>query len=224
MSEFIYQQRSPSYSHVSSAQPQPKSAKEYRQLQVQRDVEQHAALNQFLAGLAAQYGYTLQCTIDRSARNVSIPRPGWDPGYVYCQVTLQDGAVIDPCMLVRHPVEGWAMDGLMNAYSLFTVGGVIQSVKCSAYILPRAIREQTVNTIEYRMGSYEPLLVAIGGETKYLVPGLATFFTCGQYRGPDVDPGSGVRPSNEEHKKGYYLWGDDMEAQVTICFAEISDG
>lgn len=141
-------------------------------------------------------------------------------GRVPCRARLLDGSVVDPCLVW---LSDWGSRAFLDAPGTLA-GGQVARLLPSAFTLPGPIIEAARNTREYRMGRYVPLLVAIGGDARYLVPAGSYFFRCGEYKGADVDAGFAAEPSAKEQRLGRYVWGDDMARETTAIALEWSGG
>jgi hypothetical protein len=142
-----------------------------------------------------------------------------DRGLVPCRARLQDGTVVDPCLVW---LSHWGSLAFLETRRKL-VGGQVARLLPSDYTLPGRIVEAARRTHEYRMGSYLPLLVSIAGRPRYLVPARSYFFRCGEYKGKDVDPDFFAAPSEASHRLGKYAWGDDMRKETTAIALEWAD-
>ncbi len=143
-----------------------------------------------------------------------------DRGRVPCRARLVDGSMVDPCLVW---LSDWGSRSFLDAPRKL-VGGQVARLLPSGYTLPGPIIEAARNTRKYRMGKYVPLLVSIGGDARYLVPAHSYFFRCGEHQGADVDAGFAAEPSEKEHRRGRYIWGDDMVGETTAIALEWSGG
>ena len=140
-------------------------------------------------------------------------------GLVPCRARLLDGGVVDPCLVW---LSDWGSMAFMeNPRKL--VGGQVARLLPSRYTLPFRIIEAARHTHEYRMGSYIPVLVSIGGDPRYLAPDHSYFFRSGEYTGRDVDPDFVAEPSEKAQRLGRYVWGDDMLERTTAIALEVPD-
>ncbi len=95
------------------------------------------------------------------------------------------------------------------------------SIDESDYTLPPKILKASHSAVEVAMGTYNPVLVSINNETKYLVSAFSGFFECGDYKGKDIDPNIVLKPSREEYIKDHYIWGDTLWYRITVVFADL---
>ncbi len=142
-----------------------------------------------------------------------------DRGLVPCRARLLDGSVVDPCLVW---LSDWGSLAFLDAPRKL-VGGQVARLLPSEYTLPFRIIEAARQTLEYRMGSYVPVLVSIERDPRYLVPDHSSFFRCGAYKGKDVAPDFVAEPSEQEHRLGRYVWGDDMIEETTAIALEAPD-
>lgn len=142
-----------------------------------------------------------------------------DRGLVPCRARLQDGTVVDPCLVW---LSHWGSLAFLETRRKL-VGGQVARLLPSDYTLPGPIIEAARTTREYRPGAYVPLLVSIAGRRRYLVPAHSYFFRCGEYKGKDVDPDFFAAPSEAMHRRGTYAWGDDMRKEMTAIALEWVD-
>ena len=197
-------------------------AKEFRRAAVLRRQLAEETERAAFDALRAQYGLripglsALAVSVMLRALDAGRYQALDDRGLVPCRARLLDGSVVDPCLLW---LSDWGALAFLETPRKL-VGGQVARLLPSDYALPGRIIEAARNTQEYRMGSFVPLLVAIRGKRRYLVPDHAYFFRCGTYKGKDVDPGFFAVPSETDHRLGKYVWGDDMAEEITAIAME----
>ncbi len=205
--------------------PARRSVKEFRRAQVLRRRLLEEAERAAFDALRAQYGLRIPglsaLAVSTMLRALDVARYQSvdDRGLVPCRARLLDGRLVDPCLVW---LSDWGSTEFMdNPRKL--VGGRVARLLPSRYTLPFPIIEAARHTHEYRMGSYLPVLVSIGGDPRYLVPDHSVFFRCGTYSGKDVDPDFVAEPSAKHHRLGRYVWGDDLLERVTAIALEVPD-
>jgi hypothetical protein len=201
----------------------PRSSKDDRRQHVAlRRVREEAARAEFDA-LRAQYGLAMPglsaVAVSAMLRALQADRyRGLDQYHrVPCRARLIDGSIADLCLLW---FAEWGSLAFLSAPRRLA-GGQVARLLPSDFTLPFRILDAARHTVEYRMGSYIPVLASIRGAAKYLVPAHSFFFRSGPFKGKDVDPRFVAEPSETQHRLGRYVWGDDLRRETTAIALEL---
>ena len=197
----------------------PRSAKEYRHRQVaERDTQMQEFLEK-ISGWEKQYGLALPISLRPAIQ--TLRRTYKNTRSLPCRVKLAGKTEwIDPCLIVFAPQDA----DYLQSYTSIVVGGQIEEIQPSTLALPPTIIKATNETLEYRMSTYQPLLVSIGGEEKYLVPAHSQFLRYGEWVGRDVDPQWHADPDLDQHRMGKYVWTDNLYQETTVILCENISG
>jgi hypothetical protein len=119
------------------------------------------------------------------------------------------------------PIAARFADGTETETGMLVTGapaqraaGEIVALSASRLALPIDVARAAANTMEYRMSSWEPLLVSLGGELRYLVEAHSLFLRHGTFIGQDVNQNVEQRPDVNAHRKGEYEWTDACEKEI----------
>ncbi len=133
-----------------------------------------------------------------------------------CSAELKDIGMADPCLIVPSilPVE------LLPAHKWIAVGGQVISLTRSPFALPPFLMEEAWRAQGFWNGQPLPIVVAIGGEYRYLVRQKSYFFRFEKFRGSDLDHLSPMEPDERDLRLGRYHWGSDLTEELTVVVAE----
>lgn len=171
-----------------------------------------------LGQLESRYGLELGgaggIDLTAEARRLQLPQPLLNNQTIVipCQAELQDLGLVDPCLIVP---SSWPVE-LLPAHKQLAVGGQVRSIARSAYSLPKYVMDAAWRSTQVWQGSLMPVLVLIDGDERYLVRANSWFFRLGNFRGQDIDPSYVNEPDERDLKRGAYLWGDDLSAEITL--------
>ncbi|MBU1077977.1 MAG: leucine-rich repeat domain-containing protein [Spirochaetes bacterium] len=209
----------------------PKNSKEYRRMIMEQRSCAEKKIRDKLHALSEKYGFKIEkeaCSSLKKLYSEKVPLYVRSPGInnseavtgvlFYGRLKMIDGSTLDPCIIYPAGTDYRSI----SHYSRFTMGGAVEKIEESELILPASIIKQAEKRIEYRMGSYIPLLISIKGEMKYLLPAYSKFFQSMDHSGKDVEPDQYAEPKESEHIKGHYEWGSDMFDDIIICLADLS--
>lgn len=134
-----------------------------------------------------------------------------------CSAVLQDAGPVDPCLIVPAslPLE------VLPSHQSVAVGGQVMSIGRSVFALPSFLMDEAWRPREgFWNGQPLPLLVAIGGNYRYLVRPKSYFFRYEHFRGSDLDHLSPLEPDTRDLRLNRYGWGNDLSDVLTLIVAE----
>jgi len=171
-----------------------------------------------LAQLQSKYGLELggagEIDLTPEARRLQLPQPLLNNQTIVipCQAELKDLGLADPCLIVP---SSWPVE-LLPTHKQLAVGGQVRSIARSTYSLPKYVMDAAWGSTQVWQGSLMPVLAVIDGDEKYLVRANSWFFRLGNFRGHDIDPSSVNEPDERDLKRGSYLWGEDLNSEITL--------
>ena len=122
---------------------------------------------------------------------------------------MQDGTILEAALIANTTLSSVISND-------FIVPGQVVNVEPSPLALPPRIVQASFNTPEHLPFRRKPLLVAISGSQQYLAPPGSYFYQVDNLKGSDVDTHWHDDPSEDEHKKGHYQWGSNLEENMTF--------
>lgn len=211
----------------------PRNSKEWRAEQVAKRRAETQAKEAAVLALEQEHGPDLSPEAREQARALALHLWGATSWPLPCRVTLHDGTVLDPC-LVLSPADR----AMSQAFEHVSVGGQVRAIAPSDYTLPPKVLRAAFERKDYRMGAYYPLVVRLKayspmaqwlpflpwkrphGDLFLLVEAFAYFFEFGGYLGKDVDPDWFAEPSRAEraHNEFAAALADRTHVVVTSGF------
>lgn len=193
----------------------PTSSKGFRKAQETIQSELSNEFETSLTALLQEHGSQLDPSLHKElSKECFLEQTYFPPDVkvqiILCKAKLKDGTVLDPCII--HPHEGFF--DILSRYSSFAAAGSVIELSKSEYMLPVEIIKKARETFEYRMTSYEPLLVSIQDEMKYLVPAFSFFYKAGDFKGKDIEANKSEAP--DKAKRHDYVWAENLEPHIIL--------
>jgi hypothetical protein len=186
-------------------------AKQWRRQQVAASQEAEAAARAALQRKLEDFGIDLaagpRTAVEGLREYASIC------GEIPVTATFQDGSRTDVGVLVFD-----LPDRLHPYFMVSHVGGEVATIAPSPLALPTWVVAAARHTAEYRMSSFEPLQVALGGQMRFLLPAFSLFLKHEEYRGSDLTYASGNSPSVVAYRKGELEWVSNCEEEMVRIY------
>lgn len=175
-----------------------------------------------LPELRDKYGLALggadSNSLYQRAIDLKLTRKVFSPAKIVipCSAELKDVGTADPCLIVPAtlPLE------LLPPHKALAVGGQVISLTRSPFALPTYLMDEAWRAQGFWNGRPLPLLVAIGGDYRYLVHQKSYFFRFEKFCGADLDHLSPREPDPRDLKLGRHHWGSDLTDELTVVIAE----